>query len=111
LRAAPAAAVVDDRYRVGNQNRETDSEISARNRGGLDRWRQFDELKKMVRFVVLDRTGHKRSAVNRAPEDRHLSHGLRKRVARTIDPLSPPAVEEIIQREKLSGAIEITRKT
>ena len=71
----------------------------------LDRWRRFDELNKLVRFVVLDRTGSQAQSdyqiVRRKIEI--SATDIRKRVAhgQSIRYLVPPAVEEIIQREKL----------
>jgi nicotinate-nucleotide adenylyltransferase len=91
------------------RQRETDSEIylliGEDNVATLDRWQRFDELKKMVRFVVLDRTGSQMQrnyqTVRRKIEI--SATDIRKRVAhgQSIRYLVPPAVEEIIQREKL----------
>jgi nicotinate-nucleotide adenylyltransferase len=71
----------------------------------LPKWHRFDALKNMVRFVVLDRTGERSS--NSYPLIRRnidiSATGIRRRVAsrRSIRYLVPPAVEEIICREKL----------
>ena len=71
----------------------------------LTKWRRFDDLEKMVRFVVLDRTGQQ--PAHRYPVIRRKidisSTEIRKRVAtgRSIQYFVPPAVEEIIRREKL----------
>ena len=91
------------------RKRETDSEIylliGEDNVAALDRWRRFDELKKMVRFVVLDRTGSQ-TRRNYQVVLRKIdisATDIRKRVAhgQSIRYLVPPAVEEIIEREKL----------
>ena len=71
----------------------------------LPRWHRFAELEKMVRFVVLDRTGQRPShsyQVIRRQIDISATE-IRKRVAsgRSIRYFVPPAVEEIIHREKL----------
>jgi nicotinate-nucleotide adenylyltransferase len=75
------------------------------NLAGLPRWHRFETLRKLVRFVVLDRTGA-------APDMGHLmirrridisSTVIRNRVAigQSIRYLVPEAVERIIRREKL----------
>jgi len=71
----------------------------------LKKWHRFDELEKMVNFVILDRKGQ--SPTSFYPViDRKIDISateIRKRVAsdRSIRYLVPPAVEEIISREKL----------
>ena len=71
----------------------------------LTKWHRFDELAESVRFVVLDRTGtkptHPYPVVHRRIDI--SATDIRKRVAhgQSIRYLVPPAVEEIIQREKL----------
>jgi nicotinate-nucleotide adenylyltransferase len=71
----------------------------------LAKWRRFADLEKMVRFVVLDRSGqrpHHAFPVIRRKIDISATE-IRKRIAtgRPIRYLVPPAVEEIIRREKL----------
>ena len=71
----------------------------------LTKWRRFADLEKMVRFVVLDRTGQRPSHVYpviRRKIDISATE-IRKRVAsgRSIRYFVPPAVEGIIRREKL----------
>ena len=79
--------------------------IGEDNVGNLTNWRRFDDLEKLVRFVVLDRTGQQPSHVYpviRRKIDISATE-IRKRVAtgRSIRYFVPPAVEEIIRREKL----------
>ncbi|MGH7983750.1 MAG: nicotinate-nucleotide adenylyltransferase [Candidatus Udaeobacter sp.] len=107
LRRPPPSWTIDTVLEI--RQRETDFEIylliGEDNVATLDRWRRFDELKKMVRFVILDRTG------SQAQRNYHIvrrkidisATEIRKRVARgqSIRYLVPPAVGEIIQREKL----------
>jgi nicotinate-nucleotide adenylyltransferase len=71
----------------------------------LPKWHRFGELEKLVDFVVLDRTGnaatHSYPVINRKLDISATE--IRRRVAsgRSIRYLVPPAVEEIICREKL----------
>ena len=107
LRRPPPSWTIDTVLEI--RKRETDSEIylliGEDNVAALDRWRRFDDLKKMVRFVVLDRTGSQ-TRRNYQVVLRKIdisATDIRKRVAhgQSIRYLVPPAVEEIIQREKL----------
>lgn len=71
----------------------------------LPRWHRFAELEKMVRFVVLDRSGkqpshsyqliHRRIDISATEIRRRIAHN------ESIRYLVPDAVEEIIEREKL----------
>jgi len=71
----------------------------------LSRWHRFAELEKMVRFVVLDRSGkepsHSYQLIHRRIDISATE--IRRRVAQneSIRYLVPDSVEEIIQREKL----------
>jgi nicotinate-nucleotide adenylyltransferase len=71
----------------------------------LPRWHRFAELQKMVRFVVLDRSGkqpsHSYQLIHRRIDISATE--IRRRVAQneSIRYLVPDSVEEIIQREKL----------
>ena len=71
----------------------------------LPRWHRFVELEKMVRFVVLDRTGkqpsHSYQLIRRRIDISATE--IRGRVAQneSIRYLVPESVEETIQREKL----------
>jgi nicotinate-nucleotide adenylyltransferase len=71
----------------------------------LTKWHRFTELKKMVQFVVLDRTGQPPTRSYPVIERKIdiSATEIRNRVAsgRSIRYLVPPAVEEIIRREKL----------
>jgi nicotinate-nucleotide adenylyltransferase len=80
--------------------------IGADNVSGLNKWHRIAELKKLVRFVVLDRgcgekTTHEHPVVQRNIDISATE--IRKRVAssRSIRYLVPRAVEEIIRCEKL----------
>ena len=80
--------------------------IGADNVSGLAKWHRFDELNKLVRFIVLDRGRTEKTAHNYAVVRRNIDISateIRNRVAsgRSIRYLVPQAVEEIIRREKL----------
>lgn len=71
----------------------------------LHTWHRFDELRKAVQFIVLDRTGrapdHPYPIVHRKIDISATE--IRKRVAsgQSIRYFVPQAVEEIIRREKI----------
>jgi nicotinate-nucleotide adenylyltransferase len=79
--------------------------IGEDNVGSLTQWHRFAELEKLVEFVVLDRSGssprHSYPVINRKIDISATE--IRRRVAsdRSIRYFVPPAVEEIIAREKL----------
>jgi len=91
------------------RRREVDSEIyyliGEDNLSALASWHRFEQLQKMVRFVVLDRTGtqtnHSYQVVHRRIDISATE--IRKRIAsgRSIRYLVPPAVEEIIRQSNL----------
>jgi len=91
------------------RRREDDSEIyyliGEDNLSALASWHRFEQLQKMVCFVVLDRTGrqtnHPYQVVHRRIDISATE--IRKRIAsgRSIRYLVPPAVEEIIRRSNL----------
>jgi nicotinate-nucleotide adenylyltransferase len=72
---------------------------------GLSRWHRFNELQKLVQFVVLDRSGtaapHPYLAIRRKIDI--SATNIRKRVAsgRSIRYLVPQGVEEIIHQGSL----------
>ena len=79
--------------------------IGEDNVDNLTKWRRFADLEKMVHLVVLDRSGqqpHHAYPIIRRKIDISATE-IRKRVAtgRSIRYFVPPAVEEIIRREKL----------
>ena len=91
------------------RTREGDAEIyyliGDDNVPALAKWHRFDDLKKAVRFVVLDRTGTKPSHAYPIVHRRIdiSATEIRNRVAcgQSIRYLVPQTVEEIIRSEKL----------
>jgi nicotinate-nucleotide adenylyltransferase len=107
LRRAPPSYTIDTIEQI--RQCKTDATIycliGEDNVDKLTKWRRFADLEKMVRFVVLDRSGqrpHHAYPVIRRKIDISATE-IRKRVAtgRSIRYFVPPAVEEIIRREKL----------
>jgi len=107
LRRPPPSYTIDTVEDI--QRRERDAEIycliGEDNVAELAKWHRFAELEKIVRFVVLDRTG---SAFNYSCEiiRRRIDISateIRNRIAsaKSIRYFVPQAVEEIIRREKL----------
>ena len=107
LRRPPPSYTIDTIEQI--RQRKADATIycliGGDNVDKLTKWRRFVDLEKMVRFVVLDRSGqrpHHAYPVIRRKIDISATE-IRKRVAtgRSIRYFVPPAVEEIIRREKL----------
>ena len=107
LRRPPPSYTIDTvkEIRRRKNNAEIYCLIGEDNVDELTKWHRFAELEKMVRFIVLDRTGqrpsHSYQVIRRKIEISATE--IRKRVAsrRSIRYFVPPAVAEIIQREKL----------
>jgi nicotinate-nucleotide adenylyltransferase len=107
LRRPPPSYTIDtiEKVRQGNRRTAIYCLIGEDNVQTLTKWHRFDELEKMVRFVVLDRTGQPPTS-SYPVIDRKIDISateIRMRVAsgRSIRYLVPPAVEEIIRRVKL----------
>ena len=107
LRRPPPSYTIDTIEKVRQRNRHTAIYclIGEDNVQTLKKWHRFDELEKMVHFVILDRTGQPPTS-SYPVIDRKIDISateIRTRVAsgRSIRYLVPPAVEEIIRREKL----------
>ena len=107
LRRAPPSYTVDTVEEI--RRRECDATIycliGEDNVEQLSRWHRFAELDKMVRFIVLDRSGrqptHSYQLIHRRMDI--SATDIRRRVAqnKSIRYLVPESVEEIIQRKKL----------
>jgi nicotinate-nucleotide adenylyltransferase len=108
LKRPPPSYSIDTVLQI--RERDPDAElfwlIGADNVSGLNKWHRIDELKKLVRFALLDRGCGERTAHQYPVVQRNIDISateIRKRVAsgRSIRYLVPKAVEEIIHREKL----------
>jgi nicotinate-nucleotide adenylyltransferase len=107
LRRRPPSYTIDtvEEVRQGHRHMVIYCLIGEDNVQTLKKWHRFDELEKMVNFVILDRKGQPPTS-SYAVIDRKIDISateIRKRVAsgRSIRYLVPPSVEEIIRREKL----------
>jgi nicotinate-nucleotide adenylyltransferase len=107
LRRPPPSYTIDTIREI--RQRERDAEIHCLigedHVERLPQWSRFPELDKMVRFVVLDRTGkqptHSYQVIRRRIDISATE--IRRRVAQneSIRYLVPESVEKIIHREKL----------
>lgn len=107
LRRPPPSYTIDTIEEI--RRRECDAAlyclIGEDNVEQLPRWHRFTELEKIVRFIVLDRTGkqptHSYQLIHRRIDISATE--IRRRVAQneSIRYLVPESVGEIIQREKL----------
>jgi len=107
LRRPPPSYTIDtiEQIRQSKGNATIYCLIGEDNVDKLTKWRRFADLEKIVRFVVLDRSGqrpHHAYPVIRRKIDISATE-IRKRVAtdRSIRYFVPSTVEEIIRREKL----------
>ena len=107
LRRPPPSYTIDTIEDIRTRKRDAQIYclIGEDNLPTLEKWHRFDELRKAVQFVVLDRTGtppdHPYPIVHRKIDISATE--IRKRVAsrQSIRYFVPQAVEEIIRREKI----------
>jgi nicotinate-nucleotide adenylyltransferase len=107
LRRPPPSYAIDTIQEI--RNRKGDTQIyylvGEDNLPMLQSWHRFNELRKAVQFIVLDRTGtppdHPYPVVHRKIDISATE--IRKRVAsgQSIRYFVPQAVEEIIRRDKI----------
>lgn len=116
-RPAPSYAVETmEELRAQNPETEFFFLVGEDNLPKLSTWHRFDDLARLVQFVVLDRTGceveYSYAAVRRKIDI--SATAIRKRVAsgQSIRYLVPEAVERIIRRQHLyQGTSESNQKT
>lgn len=107
LRRPPPSYTIDtiERVRQGNRHTAIYCLIGEDNVQSLTDWHRFAELEEMVHFVVLDRSGqpltHSYPVIDRKMDISATEIRTRVASGRSIRYLVPPAVEEIIRREKL----------
>jgi nicotinate-nucleotide adenylyltransferase len=107
LRRPPPSYAIDTIEDIRTRRRDAQIYylIGEDNLPTLQNWHRFDELRKAVHFIVLDRTGtppdHPYPIVHRKIDISATE--IRKRVAsgQSIRYFVPQAVEEIIRREKI----------
>jgi nicotinate-nucleotide adenylyltransferase len=107
LRRPPPSYTIDTVEQIRQNNRDASLYclIGEDNVGTLTNWHRFAELEKLVRFVVLDRTGkspqHSYCVIDRKIDISATEIRTRVASGRSVRYFVPPAVEEIIRREKL----------
>jgi len=107
LKRPPPSYSIDTVLEIRERERKSELFwlIGADNVSGLNKWHRFDQLKKLVQFVVLDRARNQlKSPYPVVQRNIDISATeIRNRVAsqRSIRYLVPRAVEEIIRRENL----------
>jgi len=107
LRRPPPSYTIDTIEDIRTRKRDAQIYylIGEDNLPTLQKWHRFDELRKAVQFIVLDRTGtppdHPYPIVHRKIDISATE--IRKRVAsgQSIRYFVPQAVEEIIRRDKI----------
>ena len=108
LKRPPPSYSIDTVLQI--REREPNADLSwligADNIHDLRKWRRFDELERLVQFVILDRGRVRKTPKVYPVVQRNVdisATDIRNRVAsgRSIRYLVPQAVEEIIRREKL----------
>jgi nicotinate-nucleotide adenylyltransferase len=107
LRRPPPSYAIDTIEEIRTRKRDAQIYylIGEDNLPTLEKWHRFDELRKAVQFIVLDRTGmppdHPYPIVHRKIDISATE--IRKRVAsgQSIRYFVPQAVEQIIRREKI----------
>ena len=108
LKRPPPSYTIDTVLQIRERDPDADLFwlIGADNVQDLRKWRFFDELERLVQFVILDRGRAKKTPQIYPVVQRNVDISateIRNRVAsgRSIRYLVPQAVEEIIRREKL----------
>jgi nicotinate-nucleotide adenylyltransferase len=108
LKRPPPSYSIDTvlEIRERDQNADLFWLVGADNVGDLPKWRRFNELERLVQFVVLDRGRQRKTPQVYPVVQRNIdisATDIRKRVAdgRSIRYLVPKAVEEIIRRDKI----------
>jgi nicotinate-nucleotide adenylyltransferase len=107
LRRPPPSYTIDTVEQIRQNNRDASLYclIGEDNVGTLTKWHRFAELEKLVHFVVLDRTGkspqHSYRVIDRKIDISATEIRTRVASGRSVRYFVPPAVEEIIRREKL----------
>ncbi|PYJ91722.1 MAG: nicotinate (nicotinamide) nucleotide adenylyltransferase [Verrucomicrobia bacterium] len=107
LRRPPPSYTIDTVEQIRRRNSDTAIYclIGEDNVERLTKWHRFAELEKMVHLIVLDRTGqpptHSYRVIDRKIDISATEIRTRVASGQSIRYLVPPAVEEIIRREKL----------